>query len=714
MKKETNLQNEICLQIVKVEEKNKAEVSLLPYCHPYCLPKWLSLPKKVLASILLESSSQEKEQKQEKEAQTSVEHTLIEEKSRIQWAPHKGANTFPFISRNRYELIQLIGQGGMGSVYKALDKQTQRIVALKRILFVENDSQAALERFYREAKTIATLNHPYIVPLFDLGRDERGPFLTMQYVEGMNLKEKIKQDGPMPAEEAIPLMIKIGQALFYAHRYGVIHRDVKPENIMIGGGGLPRILDFGLARIGQKSDLTVTGGFMGTQFYASPEQLENPEIIDHRTDIYSFGATFYFILTGESPRVLRPTRVPKHIEPILFQCVEEKRENRYFSMDRVVEDLEALIKPLGKSKEEKDGPFFIPEKPRPKIIKGLCECGHINEEGIQYCENCGKYLFQECPGCKKKVSINIKNCGFCGVHIELRRKTLTVFHEAKKWKEEGDLAKAAELAKQALDLEELPAITQFLRHVHHIEYRFRKHIRQGDRAMEGEDYQRAIQEYQQALRLLPNHKEPILKIEESRKKLYSYHIRKAWDALDEGDLIEAKKSCFEAKKINPSEEIEEILSLVEERIREEKEKKCEEMRAKKNGVGPLESNHKEEKAISLEIDEDSSLEEFVPPIEEVIPKHEDIDDDEELRLFIEYLKEEEEEKAFESEIAKEFVKLAHVYEERKKSKALKKAKEERIHSWLTRVVYRILLLFFLIGIGFVIAGVISLVIFYFQ
>ncbi|RME83721.1 MAG: hypothetical protein D6785_06400 [Planctomycetota bacterium] len=674
--------------------------ALLPYQEPYLLPIWLRIPRNSLKggktekkpnlreskndfpkkeiSSSLNSKENEREKvdgqdnypaglMEEESSGTGFHHSLIDERSRIQWKGNLGATSFPFISKKRYELIQLIGQGGMGSVYKALDKQTQRIVALKRILVTHKNGQTQLERFYREAQTIARLNHPYIVPLFDIGRDEKGPFLTMQFIEGVNLKEKIRHQGPFALEEAIRLMIKIGQALFYAHRYGVIHRDIKPENIMIGSGGLPRILDFGLARIGQKSDLSLTGAFIGTQFYASPEQLENPAIVDHRTDIYSLGATFYFILTGETPRVLRPDRVPEKISSILFRCLEEKVENRYFSVDRIIEDLEKLVEPQ-KSKKSENIPLEKEEKkPSPKIIKGLCQCGHVNDKSVLYCENCGEALFRDCPNCNRKVSVNVKNCGFCGVNISLRLKTLALFEEAKKYNMVHELSKAKEKAKEALQIESLPTIKQFLRHVEYQEKNFLDHMQNGDKAFEEGNYILALYEYKKALKLIPNHKEAQTKVENTEVKLYKHYIIEAVDALEEENLERSKRACLEALKIIPSKEVKEILAIVEEQIRKKEEKELEEAISKRNFIEP---------------DEDE----------------EDDDEVDEIRI----------------ELEEELMELAKEYEANKKRKSLRRKRQDRMHQILEKMVQSFFFLVTLAGIGFMIGAVIVLVMLFFK
>ena len=202
-----------------------------------------------------------------------------------------------------YEVKSLLGEGGMGNVYLALHTQLGRKVAIKSLhqQLVKNEGLRA--RFKQEANTMAHLQHNGIVTLFDYVEDERGLFLIMEFVEGTQLDEYIRNiSGPIPAERAVPILNDILDAFAYAHEKGVVHRDIKPSNILITNDGKVKILDFGIAKMLSDSGnkLTKTGTQMGTVFYMSPEQVQGKEV-DIRSDIYSLGITFYQMLTGVSP-----------------------------------------------------------------------------------------------------------------------------------------------------------------------------------------------------------------------------------------------------------------------------------------------------------------------------------------------------------------------------------------------------------------------------
>ena len=202
-----------------------------------------------------------------------------------------------------YEIKKLLGEGGMGNVYLAEHTQLGRKVAVKSLhpQLVKNEGLRA--RFKNEASTMAHLQHPKIVTLYDYVEEEDGLFLIMEFVEGLPLDEYIREkSGPIPSEIAIPMMMQILDAFSYAHSKGIVHRDIKPSNIIISDRDEIKILDFGIAKLLSEAGnkLTKTGTQMGTVFYMSPEQVQGKDI-DIRSDIYSLGVTFYQMLTGISP-----------------------------------------------------------------------------------------------------------------------------------------------------------------------------------------------------------------------------------------------------------------------------------------------------------------------------------------------------------------------------------------------------------------------------
>jgi len=262
--------------------------------------------------------------------------------------PGGGAGAASASLLDRYELLDEIGRGGMGVVYKARQTDLDRIVAVKRIL-PESGSASMTSRFRSERNTIAKLNHQNILTVYDAGEDEEGPWLAMEYVEGgRTLKNRVKE-GALPEEEVLAIGLCLCRALSCAHREGIIHRDVKPTNVLIDRDGTPKLADFGLAREGRGSDLSVTGYGMGTMAYAAPEQLRDAKGVDHRVDIYGLGALLYHLATGESPRKIRESAIPARFRAVLLKALSDRPGDRYFSVDEMAQALQKATReaPIG-------------------------------------------------------------------------------------------------------------------------------------------------------------------------------------------------------------------------------------------------------------------------------------------------------------------------------------------------------------------------------
>jgi len=236
-----------------------------------------------------------------------------------------------------YRIADFIGRGGMGAVYRAEHTMIDRTVALKILPRALADDPEFVERFKREAQALAKLQHPNIVSLYDVGRDGDVFYFAMEHIDGANLRSVMRAGGLTPAQ-ALHLVPKLCDALEVAHAHGIVHRDVKPENILIGRDGEPRIADFGLARLVRGGHaaptLTRTDAFMGTPDYMAPEQRESMKAVDGRADIYSMGVVLYELLTGQLPvgRFDPPTKkVPLdvRIDGIVLKALEYERDRRY-------------------------------------------------------------------------------------------------------------------------------------------------------------------------------------------------------------------------------------------------------------------------------------------------------------------------------------------------------------------------------------------------
>jgi tRNA A-37 threonylcarbamoyl transferase component Bud32 len=248
------------------------------------------------------------------------------------------------------EILDLVGRGGMGFVFKARQPHLGRLVALKLLPDKLARDPRFAERFNREGRVLARLNHSSIVSVYDFGRTEHFYFLIMEFVDGVNLRQAM-QAGRFSPGEALRIVPRICEALQYAHEQGILHRDIKPGNILLDARGQVKIADFGIAKLlgEEKVDvtLTATGAALGTPHYMAPEQLERPSEVDHRADIYSLGVVFYEMLTGELPigRFAAPsskTPVNSGVDEVVFRTLEKDRERRYQSAGEMKTQVEHL------------------------------------------------------------------------------------------------------------------------------------------------------------------------------------------------------------------------------------------------------------------------------------------------------------------------------------------------------------------------------------
>jgi serine/threonine protein kinase len=258
-----------------------------------------------------------------------------------------------------YELLEEIARGGMGVVYRARQLTLNRIVALKMILAGQLASEADVRRFYLEAEAAANLDHPAIVPIFEIDQHDGQHYFSMGFVEGTSLAAKLA-DGPLPPREAAQLLKPIAEAVHYAHEQGVIHRDLKPGNVLLDKQGRPRVTDFGLAkRVQSASDLTGTGQILGTPSYMPPEQAAGKSDIGPTADVYSLGAVLYAMLTGRPPfqsanvvdtimQVLErepvalrqlDSKIDRDLETICLKCLAKDPAHRYTAARELADEL---------------------------------------------------------------------------------------------------------------------------------------------------------------------------------------------------------------------------------------------------------------------------------------------------------------------------------------------------------------------------------------
>ena len=200
----------------------------------------------------------------------------------------------------RYRLESKLGSGGMSTVYLAEDKTLQRAVAVKVLHAEISDQPDQIERFRREARAVAQLSHPNVVAVIDAGQDHGHPYIVFEYIEGETLKQRIDRLGRLPLDESAAYAIEVGRGLATAHARNLVHRDVKPQNVLIDPEGRAKVTDFGIARSLEAKGLTATGRVLGTTDYVAPEQAMG-QSIDARSDVYSLGVLLYEMLTGEVP-----------------------------------------------------------------------------------------------------------------------------------------------------------------------------------------------------------------------------------------------------------------------------------------------------------------------------------------------------------------------------------------------------------------------------
>lgn len=295
----------------------------------------------------------------------------------------------------KYKLIELVGKGGMAYVYRAVDPDLARVVAVKVMHRYLCEDGSFVRRFGREAKAISRLQHANIVGFIDFDREQDQYYLVMDYINGGTLRDYLAKKGALPPLQALQLILHLAKALSYAHQKGIIHRDIKPSNIMFldKSQAHPVLTDFGLARLRDHKHTTVTNSIAGTPSYMSPEALHN-EAIDERSDIYSLGIVLYQMVVGSTPysaetpygiflkRINEPLptprqrnpAVPKEVEALILKALASNPEQRYQSTSAFCEAIDATISKLSQQRSKFSLLSFLPfwnREPKPITSKRL-------------------------------------------------------------------------------------------------------------------------------------------------------------------------------------------------------------------------------------------------------------------------------------------------------------------------------------------------------
>ena len=266
------------------------------------------------------------------------------------------------IFANKYRIVKLIGSGGMANVYLGIDMNTGANVAIKILKPEFSSDDEFIRRFDAEAKSVASLNHANIVKVYGVGHEGNFRYIVQEYIEGITVKDLINQNGHLDWKNAVPIVIQIGLALDYAHQNGIVHRDIKPQNILISRDRVAKITDFGIARAASSTTITMTGVQMGSVHYFSPEQARGGNV-GPQSDIYSLGVSLFEMVTGRLPfdgdsnvaiavKHLQETPpvpsslmqgIPKGLDSIIAKCMQKSPERRYQTMRQLVTELDSLL-----------------------------------------------------------------------------------------------------------------------------------------------------------------------------------------------------------------------------------------------------------------------------------------------------------------------------------------------------------------------------------
>jgi len=374
----------------------------------------------------------------------------------------------------KYKILREIGRGGMGVVYKALDTKDNKQVALKVLPQSMVDKESTV-RFNREAAACEKLDHPNILKVYEHGSTEGNHFIAMEFIDGQSLKVIAKEKGKFPEKDALQIIAQVLSGLGYAHTLGMVHRDVKPQNIMVDKSGRTVIMDFGLVQVAGVTHLTKTGGSMGTSEYMSPEQIDTQEV-DSRSDLYSLGATLYEMIAGVAPftgdnaqAILMKHKfetapeipgISAEADKIVRKALTKNVAERYQKAEDMLADIEKIIGPVfvaptpvnevgtrQRLVRKDDVSASTPEKkplPIAKIIIVLLVIG-IGAGGYYVYQNgmLDKVLTERAPS-EEALKTSV------GVDMERLEKAGEFARQAEMYLEDGDLNRAIGAYQKAL------------------------------------------------------------------------------------------------------------------------------------------------------------------------------------------------------------------------------------------------------------------------
>lgn len=464
---------------------------------------------------------------------TSDRSTVYEEAgSREELPPMRGDAEVGWVA-GRYRILDELGRGGMGRVYRVRDTLLgDRVVALKRLLA---SGPRLARRFQREAEVIARLSHRHIRTIYDKGRDQGGLYLVMEYVEGATLRDRVQDRGPLSEPELLEIARALGDALRYAHERGVVHRDVKPSNVLLSDEGEIKLADFGLARRSHDEDATMTAQGLGTPNYAAPEQRALASTADERSDVFGLGATLYFAATGESPQTVRPERVPETWRELILRCLEDEPGRRPQSANEVLELLDEL------DPRQVPGPHTQ--------VELLCKsCYHPNPPEAEFCRRCGKGLFADCPECGSKEPRAARYCSSCGTDMPSRQRARTRLERARSMLAAGSLEDALAEARTAAAIDRgWEAARQEVKDLERRHTGSLNWIDEARRSEAGRDWEGAERAWRRVLDHHPRHAEATESIEALAQRALHRRLRAVENHLESFDLRGAERDL---RKLN--------------------------------------------------------------------------------------------------------------------------------------------------------------------